>query len=1354
MKVHNPEISYVNSYILIIISFLLLPFSIYSQVGKLFSTDAELSSSLINQIYQDDKGYIWIATEDGLDRYDGAKFSIFKQNKQDSTSILNNYVKSIFQDSNGVLYFGFFNGLQYFDHATEEFHEIPLLIESNTPYPAHVTSMLERENGEILISTSGQGIFKLFQVKGKPVARKFPEMVPSSYLEGIFEDHKRNLWAFSQDRGLFKVTSSGEITEYFNDPENETHISSITEDKNGNIYVGSLTSGLYKYNREKDQFHFIKDSKNLPVKSLFSNDDNEIIVGTDGMGLKIYDPVKEKMNVTDFSISNFDFTKTKIHSIIQDKADNLWLGIYQKGVLLIPDKINNFNYIGYQSVKNDIIGSNSVMSVFKDNKDILWIGTDGDGLYGISEEIEQRFRISTDGIKSSASIMSIYQDSENQLWIGTYLKGLAKLDRQNKELKFVDDLKDEQNNSVERIYSIIEDKQKNLWIGSLGYGLYSYNLQTKQATSHNIIKKGDRSEQLHNKWINCLLLSRSNKIFIGTYDGLATLDLEKNSFLNNKGQNHILSNKIVYSLYEDEAMNLWIGTSEGLFFKPENDTITQVFTTENGLPSNVICAIEEDENNNLWISTNHGISQLELPTKELKNYYFRDGLQGNEFNKNASYNEENGPLYFGSTNGVTFFNPSEIISTGNEVDLRITGFYLEDKPVKKGMKSGRYAIIEEAIIDADTVELAHKDNDFSIEFSSFEFKNPELITYSYSLNSGKWIKLIPGMNSVTFNNLEPGTYIFKVRANDYGDFSNEQELVIIIHQPWYFSNLAKVIYLLIIIVLTYIITQQIVQRRNTKKKLQEHLHAEQINEAKLQFLTNISHDIKTPISLIINPLNKLIKTDKEENRQKLYKIMERNSERILHLLNQSINARKIDQGSVELKFQKTEIIGFVRTIIALFEDQIESKGIKFKMNFPLPEIYAFIDPNHFDKIIQNIISNAIKFTPENGNIEVKILLDDSENKILIIVKDDGTGIKESELSNVFNRFYQVPNSKSRQYEGTGIGLHLTKSIAELHHGSVAAENNKNGKGCKFTISLPQGSDHLQENEIIPEVMGSFTAEVTEQPEEKTHEDIQTLNKSSETKKPSIIIVDDDDEIRNYIFRELGNRYNISLASNGKLAFPMIVKKIPDLIISDVVMPEMDGINLVRKIRKNINTNHIPIILLTGKTDKETNYQGLEIGADAYINKPFSIDILKRTVTNLLKNRALLKNTYSGKQLRDDKIKQLDLKSSDETLLEKFMDVVNKNLNNPDLNVEMLASELGISRVHLYRKLKQLTNQSAGELVTNIRLKQASNLLISKKINISEVAYAVGFSSTSKFSTKFKDLYGMPPSNYREKHSEV
>ena len=1356
MRLYDKPITQLFSFTREFLIFLLVYFTHFSaqaQVGKLFTTDSEISSSLINQIYQDDKGYLWVATEDGLNKYDGAKVTIYKQNESDSTSILNNYVKSIFQDRSGRLYFGFFNGLQYYDYATEEFHYIPIYIGNHYLYRSHVTSFVQRKNGDVLLSTSGQGILKIEENEEGLAAIQLPNLLPDQYFERIFEDAKGDLWVLNQAHGLYKIDSNNQIKTYFKDAALETSLSSIAQGENDDLYVGSLTKGLFKYNPDLDEFIPIENSQKLPVKSLLINAKAEVMVGTDGKGLWLYDPETNKIRENDFSIANFDFTKTKIHSIIQDEANNFWLGIYQKGVLLVPDKANNFEYFGYQSVKNNIIGSNSIASLIKDSEGILWVGTDGDGLYGINKDKEKIYHLATKRKQRSVGVMSLFEDSNNQVWVGTYLKGLAKVNRKAKKLDFINDLIDEEGNKVGRIYSIIEDDQKNLWIGSLGYGLFKYNLDKKIFENYNVLAN-EQSERIQNRWINCLLYSDTKKLYIGTYDGLTTFDIQKNTFKNKEGEDHILRNKIIYNLFEDESDNLWIGTSEGLYFKPKNDTITKVYNTSDGLPSNVICAIEQDLDKNLWISTNHGIAKLEKNTGEFKNYYFRDGLLGNEFNKKASFFDKEGKLYFGNTNGVTYFQPSEIESSGNELDLRITGFYIQDQPIKKGMRSGKYSVIDKPIIEADTIELNYRDNDFSIEFSSFTFRHQEWITYAYALNSERWIKLRPGINTVTFNNLEPGNYTFRVKAKDIDDYSSEKELTIIIHSPWYLSNLAKIGYFLLFIGLTYVIIQIIKNRQSTKKKLLEHKHSEQINEAKLQFLTNISHDLKTPITLIINPLNRLIKTDVSEDRQKLYKVMERNSERMLHLLNQLINARKFDQGQIVLKFRKTEIISFIKNIVALFEDQIESRRIDFEILHNEEELYAYIDPRHFDKVIQNLVSNAIKFSPHGGNIQVKISTNDQWNSFKISIKDNGIGIKEKDIKNIFNRFYRISGDNQRQFEGTGIGLHLTKSIAELHHGTVSAKNNTDQPGCTFVITAPLGKDHLNADDIVSE-----SQLITENASNTecisyigTEEDIE--DSTSKKEIHTLFIVDDDAEIRNYIASELKSSYNIKTFSSAKTAFPEVAKNPPDLIISDVAMPEMDGISFTRKIKKNIYINHIPVIILTGKTDKETNIEGLDIGVDAYINKPFNIEILRKTVKNLIKNRALLKNSYTGNQLQEDKIKKIELKSGDQALLEKFMEVVNKNISNSELSVEVLAGELGISRVHLYRKLKQLTNQSAGELITNIRLKQAANLIISSTTNISEIAYAVGFTSTSKFSTKFKDLYGITPSNYRKKHLKV
>lgn len=1343
---------------------ILCPLLTVAQSGRLFSTDSELSSSLINDVHQDSKGLIWIATEDGLNRYDGSKFTIFKQNHRNSKSLLNNYVKKVFEDSENRLYFGFFNGLQIYDHATENFKEIPLLLENNEAYKAHVLCFIERKNGQVLVGTSGQGIFEIQNPDSAPAAHSVANLIASQFILNLFEDNEQNLWIITQDQGIFKIDSNNHTRQYLFNGKYQNNISTIIEDADQNIFIGSFNHGLLKYNKASDKFIPISSTENTSITSLYLLKENKILVGTDGEGLKTFLPSQQEMNETNFTFPNYNFSKAKVHSIIEDKVGNLWLGLYHKGVMLIPRRKNNFNYIGYQSFKYNIIGSSTVMSIYKDDDETLWIGTDSDGLYGISPSLKKKYHYAYDisNKGNPSTIMSIYEDSKKNLWIGTYLNGLTKLNKENDKFEYVEGLIDEKNNKVDRVFSIIEDNNNRLWIGTMGSGLFSLNLNSNEIKNHNVIRDHEDYQQrdaLQNEWINCLLFSGGNKLYIGTFDGLSTLDLKTYSYINEQGTSRFLSGKIVYSLFEDKQNNLWIGTSEGLYFKPEGEEIKRKYTTEDGLPSNIISSILSDKENNLWISTSHGISKF-IPSKnQFLNYFFDDGLQGNEFLKNASFASGN-QLYFGSTNGVTYFDPSEIVEQQIEPNVEITGFYLQDKIVKKGMKSGKYNIVNKAIINADTLHLSHKDNDFSIEFSSLEFVNPERVKFLYKFDGGDWIKLQPGVNSVVFSDLQPDYYSFEVKAEDQGHFSDIRSLGIIVHPPWYFSIWMKFLYLGLFITLCYLIIIQIRQRQKTRERLQSYKQAREINEAKLQFLTNISHDIKTPISLIINPLKKLTLSDDNEVRQKSYRIMQRNSDRILQLIDQLIDARKLDKGQIDLKFHQVELLSFIKEIYSLFEDQVNEKNLRVEFSSEVETLDVWIDPKHFDKIIQNVLSNAVKFSPKNGLIKILITTKNlgisaatSVNKYFhIIVKDDGPGINESEIEKIFERFYQT-NKKLSRSEGTGIGLHLTRSIAKLHHGTIYARNNRNGVGCKFIVSIPLGKLHLRPEEIEQDHI--IDENETVKPEEKKlispflkdEGDSNTNNKN----KPKILVIDDNQDVRNYICEELQSQYNIISASNGKSAFPIALKENPDLIVSDIVMPQMNGIKFCRKVKNNIHINHIPIILLTGKTDDETKVQGLDIGADAYLAKPFNIEILKKTIKSLIRNRKILKNSYGGHQSHNDKIEKVEIKSSDDKLIQRFMDVVSKNINNPDLNVEMIARELGISRVHLYRKLKQLTNQSARDLIRNVRLNQAGELMLSKNIMVSEVAYATGFSSVSKFSTSFREYYGISPSTYRNKN---
>ncbi len=1332
-----------------------MPAGLRSQSGRLYTSDSQLSSSLINSICQDSKGYIWIASEDGLNRYDGAKFVTYKHLKNNPETVLNNYVKTIFEDRNKNLFFGFINGLQIYNHATDSFSTILMTANGVTKISPHVSCMLHRKNGDVLAGTSGYGIFKIEFKKQNTIAQQIKIPIPSYMIHEIYEDKKNNLWILTQDRGLWKVKPDNTAEKVFLSKEHIDNVSSICEDKNGNLFVGTLNHGLYIYDKAEKKFISYSPSASLPVKKLFLDKNNKVLIGTDGMGLYAYDSRERKMTAANFNVSNFDFSMSKVHSIIEDKSGNLWMGLYQKGVLLLPRKENNFNYLGYQSLSNNVIGSNCVLSVYKDKKNILWVGTDGDGLYGISSENkkEYHYTIEKKGYKR-LTVMCVFEDSNGNLWIGTYMHGLAKLNRNTNKIDFIDTLFDKENKPVKSIFTITEDQNKNLWIGSLGAGLFSMNLKTNEVVNNDSNAK-DSNNVLGNQYVNCVLPAQNNRLYVGTYDGLYCLDLKTKNYIKTGGLNHMFPQKIIYSINEDAQRNLWIGTSEGLIYKPKEGKNAVTYTTDNNLPSNIICAIERDKNNNLWMSTNHGISKFNSKTKKFSNFYFNDGLQGNEFSKNASCTDKNGTIIFGGMRGVTYFNPEKITYNAKSSNVYITGFYIQDKSVKKGMKSDQFEIVNSALIDARSVDLSHDDNSFSIEFSTLDFTSQQHITYFYSLEKNKWNKLQQGVNTVTFDNLEPGTYNFKVKAELYGKYTSVRPLVITIHPVWYFSFWLKCLYWVLFIAILYFVSVQIKQRKLTQKKIQEHLQNKQINEAKLQFLTNISHDIKSPISLVINPLLKLMNSDPDIARQKWYQVMYRNSEKILQLVNQVMDVRKIDQGQIFLNLKRTDIISSIRELSLLFEEQIQEKNIRLELHYKKPQLYACVDPKYFDRIIQNVISNAVKFVHSDGMIDVFIeentdLHDKSLSTFTVTISDNGTGINEKDIVKIFDRFYQAKNGRKQHSEGTGIGLHLTRSIVELHNGTITAENNPKNSGCRFIITLPIGNEQLKEDleDKNQETDSSdFRSDMPPIPLEEPQEYVS----ASTTGKRKILVVDDNEEIREYIFKELATHYKVLTCSNGKEALELVLKEPLDLIISDVKMPVMDGIIFCRKVKKNININHIPVILLTAQSHDNNQLEGLDIGADAYITKPFNMEILKKTVVNLIKTRDLLKNNFSGNQGQEDKIKKIKMESADEKLIMKIMNFINKNLSNPDLNVEMIASEIGISRVHLHRKLKELTNQSSRDLIRNIRLKQAGELLASKQTNISEVAYLVGFSNISKFSTSFKQFYGMSPKAYMEEH---
>ncbi|GAB3949701.1 two-component regulator propeller domain-containing protein [Spirosoma harenae] len=1303
---------------------------------------------MVSDIHQDRSGFIWVATEDGLNRFDGIKFTVYRHDKKNDTGILSNLLQTLFEDKAGRMYVGLIDGLQYYDPATDSFHKIPLKLDDGTSVCTRVVSLCERKNGDILIGTSGRGLFILTKKEGGLFGQKMHLDIPSELIVRIFEDTDRNVWVSTEDKGLYRYDGRS-VKSFFGSKRVQNNvIRSICQDRYGRLFVGNMSSGLYRYDPANQTFIAIpyNGRTDLPIDELVVNRNNQILMGTSGEGVKYFDPAISKILDLNTNVTGFDFSKSKVHSILEDKAGNIWIGTFQKGLLLLPGNPNRFGYIGYKSVSSNSIGSSTVMSLFQDTEKTIWVGTDNDGLYALppGSDASVHYKPDTEGGAVPANIMVIYEDSKKNIWLGSYLSGLVQFDRKTGKSRSISKLIDKNGDNVQRIFSIKEDSQQRLWVATMGSGLFCLDLRSGNVKSFDAPPSQlyrPASNLIPNNWINCLLISKDNKLFIGTFDGLACLDLDTESFVSTFGSNKLLRDVVIYSLFDDNKGNLWLGTSHGLKKLTRSTLEITSFDIENGLPSSLITGIQGDNDGHLWLSTNRGLSRMDLETNTFVNFYSTDGLQGNEFSQGASIAADNGALYFGGVNGITHFKPEEIRIAAKRLAVQIVDLYIHDKPVKKGTTSGSYQVVDTTVNSASEFHLSHQDNAFTLEFSTMDFIDAERVSYLYSINDNSWVTLRPGSNRLTFDNLAPGTYVFRLKAKANKAISDEHQVTIIIHPAWYASIWAKMIYALLFLILSGLVYRTIRNRRRINEERLALQRLEEVNEAKLQFFINIAHEIRTPLTLVVSPLQKLISRDEDKERRHLYDIMGRNTKRILDLVNQLMDIRKIEKGQMALQLERVDMGYFTSEICQLFEEQIHAKQIHFVMDFPADRVFACIDPLNFDKVLINILSNAFKFTPNEGTIRVAMTLKPARNgqNLVIAIEDSGQCINEAETERIFDCFYQSTDHRDYNQYGTGIGLHLVKQLVQLHGGTIQVEN-KTPIGCCFSITLPVEEVVAEAPSVAP-----FAPRIQRLPEPKMEEPSGAAGLKRKSKR--VVIVDDDSEICNYLIDELSGEYTVFAYANGEEAYKGVLKEKPDLVISDVMMPVMDGMALCRKMRANPLVNHIPIVLLTAKTEESSNVRGLELGADAYITKPFNIDILLKTVNSLIRNRQILKNNEHEQQYQEEFISKISIKAAEEKLLEKVHLIINQNLANPELSVEMIAGEIGISRVHLHRKLKELTNVTTRDLIRTIRMKQAAELLTIKGLSVSEVSFAVGYPNVNNFSVAFKELYGVSPTGY-------
>ena len=1351
----------------LIITMMICLFSIqtWAQSGKLFNTDNQLSSNLATQVFQDKSGFIWIATRNGLNTYDGYHITIIKKDMSNFLGLNSNYINSIAQDEKEHILLGTNNSLLEFTGS--EFLKIPMLDSKGKELATYVKQIYPLRNKDVAVATSGYGIMLKKQDEQKCHAMK-GEVEKLKYIHKLLEDKRGRLWIITEDGKLYRKETNGRVTSHFTGTEG-VGAQDILQDALGNLYLASKNQGVYLLRAGSNAFARISNIGNLPIDNIYISRNNKLYIGCDGLGIYVYDPQTGFLQDNPLFSRLVNLAKSKITSIIEDNQGNIWVSMLQKGVFMQSNIQNDFNYMGFRLGNRNVIGENCVTSLSINQGNQVWVGTDKDGLY--------LFNIATRSVEghflNQSTVLTLCKDQQGRTWVGTYTDGLGYMDAAGSfhpvDLGI--------SKSV-GIFDIKQDPQGNIWIATMGKGLFCLqkdgsrrNYKTKYGADNNL-----KINCLPNNYLIKLSFSNDgNHLYVATSVGLACLDRKQNSWTSTfKGINCLNKNRFSHCVFVDSKDQVWYGTEDGAFcFDFRKGIEPKHYSTANGLTDNSVASITEDYQGNIWIGTIKGLNKLALKSGTITKFYAESGLQSNEFSDASVCTTQDGKtILMGGSGGLNWFQADQVRQHPWQAKVVISGFILNNKMVTPGMKSGSYTITDNWSTFSRDFQLSHEDNTFTLQLSTLTYNDVEQISYVYSINGDAWRTVPAGQNELAFSHLAPGRYKYRIKAICNGYETPVKEFTITIHPAWYASIWAKLFYLLLLIAAIILYLRHRKRQMEDQLILQQHIHAEEMGEAKIKFFMNISHEIRTPLTLIITPLLSLIKEDKEPHRQGIYEIIRKNSERILHLINQMMDLRKIDKGQMVMRMCQTDMVAFINEEYKLFRQQALAKNIDFEYQHDSEELPVWIDRNNFDKVIINILSNAFKFTPTAGHILLS--LTHTEHHAYISVKDSGIGIPKDKLKTIFQRFYQTPADPNDRNIGTGIGLDLTRSLVELHYGTISARNNEGEKGSKFEhgsefiIRIPLGKDHLKPEELIDEEeikekQNQELAEV-EQLEQEVKEtenaekaesaagttDMQgNLPASASGNKAEIVIVEDEEDIQDYLKAQLSSDFKIRTYPNGKVALNEILKNKPDLIISDIMMPEMDGTTLCAKLKSNINTNDVPIILLTAKSREEDQLEGLQTGADAYILKPFNMDILRRTIINLLTMRRTLKNKFTGKERQEEKVEQKKIQTPDDALMQRVMEVINENIGDSDLSVDMIAQKVGISRVHLHRKMKELTNQTPHSFIRNIRLQQAAKLLKDGKQSITDVMYACGFSNSASFSTMFKNLFGCSPREYMQ-----
>ena len=1334
---------------------------------------------------------MWFGTMTGLNRFDGYNFKTFRHDVRDSTSISHNYVSHLAEGPEQMLLaVTRWSGLNIYNPRTERFLSKPNIFLRKYGIPdASVLKVVKDHKGDFWFVHVREGIFKYDSRLKKTIRLAHSSLdslsMHSNQVSDFAEDEQGDFWLMYQDGVLEKISGKTNKVVYRNyflnrkfGQTNEGY--SLFSDADGDawIFMNNEAQGIFYFNKKTGAFtHIHRDSEKVKlnaniIRGVTQDNHKKVWIGTDHGGINLLD----KKNLTIKYLvhepqDNRSLNQNSIYSLYKDNTGIVWVGTYKEGVNYYHEDIIRFKLYQHLPANAASLPFNDINRIVEDNKGNLWLGTNGGGLIYFDRATGQfkQFRHDPNDPNSLSNniIVGLYLDRDQKLWVGTYFGGLNVYDGQ-KFTRYRHNPADSGSLADDRVWEIFEDSKRNLWIGTLGGGLDLLDRKTNTFRHH----RTGKPKSVHSDYISYITEDRDGFLWIATAFGVDQYNPKTGQFTHFVNRNNNpkgLSNNNVISIIEDSRGLIWMGTHEGLNVYDKKRNTFRSFRQENGLLDNYIVGILEDNQHNLWISTPNGLSNLIIGKKEngafsfkFKNYDQLDGLQGKAFNSNAACKTSRGELVFGGADGLNIFQPEHITINRNTPALVFTDFEIFNHRLQAGDTLAGRVVLDRAITEEKEITLQYHENMFSVAFAALGYLQPEKNRYAYLLEgfSNKWLTTDSKLRKATFTNLDPGAYILRVKAANNDGIWNQEgiRLKINILPPVWQTRPAIAFYVLLGLLVLFLARHFMLERERLRFRItqerQEAKRRHELDVMKIKFFTNVSHEFRTPLTLILTPLEKILKNTADADQKNHLMLIHRNARRLLNLVNQLLDFRRMEVQEIHLQPAKADIIHFIKETAFSFSDLSEKKNIRFNLVSEVEQLEMLFDPDKLEKILFNLLSNAFKFTPEGGEIGLELNQTaitrkngKTAKRLVIKVKDTGIGIPPENHEKIFRRFFQNDIPGSMVNQGSGIGLAITKKFVRLHGGTISVQSAP-GEGSSFTIILPIAKQFsvkptpepvVQEILALPAGPDSNGAEVA-------------LAGSKNGRKPVVLLIEDNEDFRFYLKDNLQAHYTIKEAADGKQGWQQVLAVNPDLIVSDILMPELDGISLSRKIKKDPRTANIPVILLTANASEEQQLLGYETGASDYITKPFNFEILLSRIRNLVNQHANFRDVQQPKI--EVKPQDVQITSLDDKLIRKAIEYTEKNIANPDFSVEDLSREMGMSRVYLYKKLLALTGKAPLEFIRTVRLKRAAQLLTESQLTVAEVAYEVGFNNPKYFTKYFKVEFNCLPSVYAAEKKKV